>query len=52
MDCARAIVQAGIRKVITLPQEAAFYDRWQEHIVRSMRLFEECGVELVVLEKK
>lgn len=52
MDCARAIVQAGIRKVITLPQEAAFYDRWQEHIVRSMRLFEGCGVELVVLEKK
>ncbi|HNC84994.1 MAG TPA: dCMP deaminase family protein [Nitrospira sp.] len=52
MDCARAIVQAGIRKVITLPQEAAFYNRWQEHIVRSMKLFEECGVELVVLEKK
>ena len=45
MDCARAIVQAGIKRVVTVAQGAEFYERWKEHILRSRRLFNECGVE-------
>jgi dCMP deaminase len=46
MDCARAIVQAGIVKVVTHKPEAGFAERWEEHISRAMRLFDECGVEV------
>lgn len=49
MDCARAIVQAGIKRVVTVDQNADFYERWKEHILRSRRLFSECGVEFEVL---
>lgn len=52
MDCARAIVQAGIKRVITLSQNAEFQVRWAEHISRAMRLFDECGIELVILTKE
>ena len=50
MDCARAIVQAGIVKVVTKRPEADFLERWKEHIERAMRLFDECGVEVVFIE--
>lgn len=50
MDCARAIVQAGIVRVVTRQPEAEFLDRWKEHIERSMRLFDECGVEVVLIK--
>ena len=50
MDCARAIVQAGIKRVVTVEQGADFYERWKEHILRSRRLFHECGVEFEVLD--
>ena len=46
MDCARAIVQAGIVKVITKRVPKEFYERWQEHVDRSITLFAECGVEV------
>lgn len=46
MDCARAIVQAGIVKVVTPEPEFEFAMRWREHIDRSKRLFAECGVEV------
>jgi dCMP deaminase len=46
MDCARAIVQAGLVKVVTNIPEAGFSERWEEHISRSLRLFDECGVEI------
>lgn len=49
MDCARAIVQAGIKRVVTVEQNADFYERWKDHILRSRRLFHECGVEVEVL---
>lgn len=44
MDCARAIVQAGIVKVVTPEPEYEFAMRWREHIDRAKRLFNECGV--------
>lgn len=50
MDCARAIVQAGIAVVAVKPYEREFYERWQEHINRSMRLFEEVGVHVTFVQ--
>ena len=50
MDCARAIVQAGIKEVITYQQDPEFEARWKEHTVRTEKLFEECGVSYTTLE--
>lgn len=47
MDCARAIVQSGIKRVIVGGMTTAFSERWRENIVRSKQLFEETGVELI-----
>ena len=44
MDCARAICQAGIKRVIAVRPDDEFRARWNEHATRSARLFEECGV--------
>lgn len=44
MDCARAICQAGIVEVIAARPTDEFVERWGEHIARTRRLFEECGV--------
>lgn len=45
MDCSRAIVQAGIKQVFCPAPTDDFMDRWEEHVERSMKLFDECGVE-------
>jgi dCMP deaminase len=45
MDCARALVQSGIKKVIWRAGDDAFNQRWWEHRVRVLALFEECGVD-------
>lgn len=50
MDCARAIVQAGITRVVTVRPPAEFVSRWEEHITRTRRLFDECGVEYFEIE--
>lgn len=50
MDCARAIVQSGIKRVVVSPMTDVFSARWAEHIVRSKALFAECGVEVELLE--
>lgn len=50
MDCARAIVQAGIRRVVTVVQTAEFNERWSEHTTRANRLFKECEVQVTWLE--
>ena len=50
IDCARAIVQAGIRRVVTTMQGPEFCERWSEHISRTIALFKECGVEITWLE--
>jgi dCMP deaminase len=51
MDCARAIVQAGIKQVFTVRPPAEFSERWAEHTTRSQALFAECGVEYFEIEK-
>lgn len=50
MDCARAIVQAGIITVIVPSWNAEFHSRWHEHIHRTRALFAECGVSYRVIE--
>lgn len=46
MDCARAVVQSGVRGVITM--EVAL-DRWRSHFEKSRELFNECGVQVETL---
>lgn len=49
MDCARAIVQAGIERVVVPRPTPDFLSRWEEHYSRSLKLFDECGVEVTQL---
>ena len=44
MDCARAIVQAGIKEVIWNVPNSEFEARWLEHKDRVTFLFDECGI--------
>lgn len=51
VDCARAVIQAGITRVITSKRT---YDdspsRWQESIANALLMFEEAGVEYVLVD--
>lgn len=49
MDCARAIVQAGIKHVVVQRPTGDFTERWREHIDRATSLFGECGVTIDLL---
>ena len=49
MDCARAIVQAGIKTVYAEAPTQEFMQRWDEHHTRAVKLFTECGVEYIWL---
>ena len=51
MDCARAIVQAGIKEVYWLAPTSDFLERWREHLARVLKLFAECGVYWAQLTK-
>lgn len=48
MDCARAIVQAGITTVVAGSTDTLNAERWNEHLVRAAMLFEEVGVKFTV----
>jgi dCMP deaminase len=50
MECSKAIVQVGIKKVVVSQMDEVFAKRWAEHIVRSKALFVECGVDVEMLE--
>ena len=47
MDCARAIVQAGIVAVYVPEPTPEFLERWGEHVERTKLLFGECGVKVI-----
>jgi dCMP deaminase len=49
MDCARAMIQAGIKTVIFREGSQQFYEQWHDHILRSEQLFDECNVQVVKL---
>lgn len=51
MDCARAIVQAGIVDVLTRMPSDEFFERWREHTERTQRLFQECHVSYHMLKR-
>jgi dCMP deaminase len=46
MDCARSIVQSGIKGVVTMIPSEELKSRWNDHFSRTESLFKECGVEL------
>ena len=47
--CAGSILQAGIKKVIVQKPTEEFLSRWKDSIDLATSMFEEAGVELVVL---
>ena len=48
MDCARAIIQSGIKKVYCKDYNTTQNrEKWEEHSKRSKILFDECGVEVI-----
>lgn len=50
-DCARAVVQSGIKKVVVHKQwNDGNNAKWQESCARSKQMFKECGVQLVEWE--
>ena len=48
-DCARAIVQAGFTRVVSLAPSDDFVSRWEADLKFSLDLFDEVGIEVVVL---
>lgn len=47
MDCARGLIQAGIKKVVCKENcTTKNKDKWSEQQERSLILFSECGVEV------
>lgn len=52
MDCARAIVQAGIKQVVAVRPAAEFAERWIEHTRRVQTLFSECKVGYYEIDLK
>lgn len=51
MDCARSIVQTGLKGVVTVKPTEEHVARWGEHFDRTEKLFKECNIELVFLEE-
>jgi dCMP deaminase len=49
-DCARGIIQSGIKTVVTYPIEEN-HDKWGESFKVSAELFEECGVKVKFITK-
>lgn len=45
INCARAIVQAGIKKVLYRPDNISNPSRWLDEWEKAKQMFTECGVE-------
>ena len=43
-DCARAIINSGVSKIVLRKGKGAKGDKWNESAERSMKMFEEAGV--------
>ena len=43
-DCARAIINSGVSKIVLRKGKGAKGDKWNESSLRSMKMFEEAGV--------
>ena len=54
-DCARAIIQAGIKEVVTYEYKIAADDpknTWRDKLNYSAEMFKEAGVTYIALPKK
>lgn len=49
IECARAIVQAGIKKVVFPEPTGEFSERWSDSFRRASYLFSECDLEVEML---
>ena len=45
-DCARGIINSGVKKIYVCEQDITKSKHWLEHSKRSMIMFEESGVEI------
>lgn len=47
-DCARNIINAGIKKIVCRQKDDVTFDpaKWDEHAKRSLMMFQESGVEV------
>lgn len=47
-NCARAIINAGIKKVFCKKQDTTFNrEKWDEESIRTKMMFNECGIEII-----
>ena len=46
MDCARGLIQSGIRRVVCPEPDLEKYTSWADQFKRAEVLYEECGVSL------
>lgn len=50
-DCARGIVQAGIPRLVTLaPKDGDTHDRWEQSIAVALKILEEGGVNVALIQ--
>ena len=50
-DCARAVVQAGIKTIYCERGGGAKGEKWLDHYVRTIDMFVECGVEVIFYDE-
>jgi deoxycytidylate deaminase len=43
-DCARAIISAGVEKIVLRSGKGAMSPKWQESAERSNQMFKEAGI--------
>ena len=49
-DCARAIINSGISKIVLREGRGATTQKWQESSKRSMQMFKEADIEVIYFE--
>ena len=49
-DCARAIIQSGISRVVMKDASEEFNERWKESINYTKLMFNECNLEYYIIE--
>ncbi|SMN16303.1 dCMP deaminase [uncultured Candidatus Thioglobus sp.] len=49
-ECAKGIIQVGIKKVVV--EKSKELDNWNESVQLSKEMFDESGVELIIINKK
>lgn len=49
-ECAKGIIQVGIKKVVV--EKSKELDNWNESVQLSQKMFDEAGVELIIIQTK